>query len=161
MELERSAAIGEQDFAIGPRPTGSFPTLESVGSEEFVVVLPRDDDALAESSVDLATIASRPWVLFGHEHGLSATIESIFARHGLYVAGAVFTSQTDVAVNLAIAGLGPTIVPENVIPIGLEAYCRPMRDPFIRELFVYSLNPISSLAEGFLDHFRRVTATDR
>ncbi|WP_214107714.1 LysR family transcriptional regulator [Acrocarpospora catenulata] len=157
-ELERSTAMGLHDFAIGPLPDADFAHLEPLGAEEFVIVLPGGDEALASPVVNLAELARRPWVLFRKEHGLSIVMDTIFALHGIHPSGAVFTSQTDVAVNLAIAGLGPTIVPSNVVPEHLSGFCRSFEKPYMRELFVYSMNPKTSLADGFIQCFKDVLA---
>ena len=149
-ELEAAAAAGLHDLAVGPEPQQPFVDKQLVGREEFVVVLPRTDPALAESSVNVAQLADRAWVLFGPQHGLSTVVSSICAAAGVVPRGTVFTEQTDAAVRLAVAGIGPTIVPGNVVTEDLRQYCRPLREPFHRALYAYSPAPFSSLARTFV-----------
>lgn len=150
IELERAAAAGLHDLAVGPQPSQAFSDVISVGREEFVVVLPRGDEALADSTVDVATLATRRWVLFGPRHGLSSVVRSICDAHGVVPHGAVVTEQTDAAVRLALAGVGPAIVPGNVVSEDLRQFCRPLRKPYYRSLYAYSPAPLSSHARSFV-----------
>jgi DNA-binding transcriptional LysR family regulator len=149
-ELETAAATGAHDLVIGPEPQQAFLDMRSVGREEFVVVLPRDDPALAQSSIDVLDLAARRWVLFSPKHGLAPIVAGICSRAGFLPEGAVFTEQTDAAVRLAIAGVGPTIAPGNVVSEDRRAFCRPLRPAFHRRLYAYSPAPFSSLATNFL-----------
>ena len=158
-ELERSTLQGLHDFAVGPRPSGTFEVTELIGVEEFVVVLPGGDPLLDRPSVDISALGDRPWVLFTRDHGLSAVHDEIFGAAGITPEGAVSTSQTDVAVRLATVGLGPTIVPGNVVPPELRQFTRSLATPLLRELFVYATAPIPALARAFLDELRVVCAT--
>lgn len=160
-DLERSMLQGLHDFAIGPRPSVAFEVTEFVGTEEFVVVLPNGDPLLEAPSVDIGTLGDRPWVLFAREHGLSSVLDKIFAAAGIAPESAVSTSQTDVAVRLATVGLGPTIVPRNVVPPPLQQFTRSMTDPLLRELYMYATAPIPTLARDFLGELRTVCAAAR
>jgi DNA-binding transcriptional LysR family regulator len=150
IELETATAAGLHDLAVGPEPNQAFSDMVRIGREEFVVVLPRGDGALADSTVDVATLADRRWVLFGSRHGLSTVVRSICDANGVVPQGAVVTEQTDAAVQLAIAGIGPAIVPGNVVSEDLRRFCRPLREPYYRSLYAYSPAPFSSHARSFL-----------
>jgi len=158
-ELERYTLQGLHDFAVGPKPSAKFEVTEFIGSEEFVVVLPQGDELLDAQAVDIAELGGRPWVLFSRDHGLSNIHDDIFTTAGIAPESAVFTSQTDVAVRLATVGLGPTIVPDNVVPQPLRRYARSLATPLIRDLYVYGTAPIPGLAKAFLDELRNVCAT--
>ncbi|WP_405149809.1 LysR family transcriptional regulator [Sphaerisporangium sp. NBC_01403] len=157
-ELERSTLQGLHDFAVGPRPSAAFEVIEFIGTEEFVVVLPEADPLLDSRSVDISALGDRPWVLFSRDHGLSAILGELFAAAGIAPESAVYTSQTDVAVRLATVGLGPTIVPDNVVPRPLRRYARSLAVPLLRDLYAYSTTPLPSLAQPFLDELRGVAA---
>jgi DNA-binding transcriptional LysR family regulator len=150
IDLETATAAGLHDLAVGPEPKQAFADMVGVGREEFVVVLPRGDAALADSTVDVATLAARRWVLFGSRHGLSSVVRSICDANGVVPQGAVVTEQTDAAVQLAIAGVGPAIVPGNVVSEDLRRFCRSLREPYYRSLYAYSPAPFSSHARSFL-----------
>jgi DNA-binding transcriptional LysR family regulator len=159
-DLERSMTQGLHDFAIGPRPAGTFEVIELVGVEEFVVVLPGGDPMLSEPTVDIARLADRPWVLFSGAHGLSGVLDDIFTAAGIAPEAAVSTSQTDVAVRLAAVGLGPTIVPGNVVPSELQQFTRSLDTPLRRELYAYSTAPLPTLARAFVAEVKAVLDTD-
>ncbi|WP_176738325.1 LysR family transcriptional regulator [Micromonospora pallida] len=160
-ELERYTAQGLHDFAVGPKPSTAFEVTEFIGSEEFVVVLPQGDELLSSASVDIARLGDRPWVLFSRDHGLSSIHDDIFATVGIAPESAVFTSQTDVAVRLATVGLGPTIVPDNVVPPPLRRFARSLATPLTRDLYVYGTAPVPNLAKAFLDELRNVCAAPK
>ena len=54
------------------------------------------------------------------------------------------------APHLAAAGLGVTLVPQNVVPAGLNAAVRSLRSPLVRQLVAFSRQDWSVLAEAFL-----------
>ena len=55
------------------------------------------------------------------------------------------------AAHLAAAGLGVTIIPNNVVPHGLRAAVRSLRSPLVRELVAFTRRDWSPLAEAFLE----------
>ncbi|MBA0053211.1 LysR family transcriptional regulator [Streptomyces sp. AJS327] len=155
-ELERSTLQGLHDFAVGPKPTAVFEVTEFVGTEEFVVVLPEGDPLLDAATVDIATLGDRPWVRYDREHGLSSTLDEVFAAAGIAPEGAASTRQTDVAVRLATVGLGPALVPDNTVPPPFRRFARSMSTPLLRELYLYSPTPIPVLGRSLLTMLRRV-----
>jgi DNA-binding transcriptional LysR family regulator len=62
----------------------------------------------------------------------------------------VLTSQVETAARLAAAGVGPTLVPENVIPDGLDGALLPVDPPLGRELTVYAREQWSPLGGAFV-----------
>lgn len=149
--LEDSLLAGQGDLAVGPRPMHRFAEQVLLGVEEFVVVLPKRDPLLAQDTVDVAALAGRPWVLFTPEHGLSRLVDTICGRAGFTPTGYVRTRQTDAAVRLAAAGMGPAVVPGNVVPPGLRRCMRPLSEPYLRELHAYSRSAFGPLAADFVD----------
>lgn len=154
--LEEALLGGTGDLAVGPRPVHPFAEHVLLGVEEFVLVLPDDDPLLATPGrLDVAQLANRPWVLFAPEHGLSRTVDAICSDAGFRPRGAVHTRQTDAAVRLAVAGMGPAIVPGNVIPPGMRRCMRPMTKPFLREIYAYSRTRLDPLTGSFVAALRR------
>ncbi|MFD4422159.1 LysR family transcriptional regulator [Agromyces sp. NPDC058484] len=158
--LEQSVRDGQFDFAIGPKPGTTFAYMQSLGAEEFVVLLPREDPLLKEKQVSLAMLSKRRWVLFTPDNGIFRVHESIFARENLIIEGAAFTSQTDAAVNLAAAGLGPTIVPSNAVPEHLKPNLRPFHNRYLREVFAYAPDSLDPFSGSFVTELGTVVAED-
>jgi DNA-binding transcriptional LysR family regulator len=63
----------------------------------------------------------------------------------------VLTSQVETAARLAAAGVGPTLVPENVIPDGLDAALLRVDPPIGRELTVYAREQWGPLGGAFVE----------
>ncbi|MFL5825581.1 MAG: LysR substrate-binding domain-containing protein [Thermoleophilaceae bacterium] len=149
--LDDAVRIGVGDIAVGPRPPQWPGPVVELGWEEFVAVLPASD-ALAKSKrpVPLEALAERDWVLFGPDHGLSELILETCADAGFAPRRTVETGQVAAAPHLAAAGLGVTLIPNNVVPTGLNAAIRSLRPPLVRQLVAFSRRDWSSLAEAFL-----------
>lgn len=103
---------------------------------------PREDDGTGV--VDLATLADCAWVHYAPGNGLADLVDQACAAAGFQPRAAVRTEQSAAAPVLAAAGLGPALVPANVLPEGfpgrvlrpepairrtLAAYCRSTPDP--------------------------------
>src|SRR5215217_6130447 len=81
--LAQAVAEGSADLGIGPRPPEWSGPLESLGWEEFVVILPPGDPLRkADGPVALAALADREWVLFEREHALAELTERLCAAEG-------------------------------------------------------------------------------
>jgi DNA-binding transcriptional LysR family regulator len=62
----------------------------------------------------------------------------------------VQTAQVAAAGPLAAAGLGVTIIPSNVVPLGLDAAIRPLQPPPMRQLVAFTRQDWPPLAGAFL-----------
>jgi DNA-binding transcriptional LysR family regulator len=144
-ELAEQMAQGVADVAVGPRPPGWDGPARSLGHEEFVVVAPD----LPAGPVRLADLVDRQWVLFSAENGLGEAVSAAFAPLGRLPRAAVRTQQTATAVRLAACGLGPALVPGNVVPPDLAGLVRPLDPPVRRELVAYSRARPSALVTAF------------
>lgn len=152
--LEEAALTGSLDFAIGPEPQVDFPHTLELGNEEMVLVVPPSIATQKPSSVSVTELADERWVTFKKDHGLRVLMESQFLTFGISPRTSVATSQTDVAIQLAAAGLGPTLVPRNVVPQELSGLIRSLDPVQERALFGYARADFSSLTKKF---FREVT----
>jgi DNA-binding transcriptional LysR family regulator len=150
--LAEAVAQGGADLGIGPRPAEWTGPLESLGWEEFVVLLP-PGDALreAEAPIALRELADRDWVLFEREHALARLTDELCAAEGFTPSAAVRTAQIAAVPALAAAGLGPALVPVNIVPGPLRRSVRPLDPPRARELCGYARAEWSPLARAFLD----------
>jgi DNA-binding transcriptional LysR family regulator len=153
-ELEDAIRSGYGDIGVGPRPHRAFEEQVDLGEEEFVVVMSSADDLAHAPAVDLFDLRDRLWVLFASDHGLSEIVGDACRKAGFTPKGAVHTYQVEAAVRFAAAGLGPTLVPRNVIPTGVEAAVIPLDPPLSRTLCAFSREPLTALASTFLSYLQ-------
>jgi DNA-binding transcriptional LysR family regulator len=150
--LDEAVRIGAGDIAVGPRPPQWPGPVVELGWEEFVVVLPASDPlAQKKRAVSLKELAERNWVLFGPDHGLSELVLGVCARAGFTPRRTLQTNQVAAAAPLAAAGLGVTIVPNNVLPHGLNAETLRLRPALVRQLVAFTRQDWSPLAQAFLE----------
>ena len=149
--LEADVRAGVGDIALGPVPEDWKGPLELLGLEELVVVLPESDPLAGVRATPLAALADRQWILFQPGHGLTEVVEGACRRAGFQPQVAVRTTQVEAAVRLAAAGLGPAMVPDNVVSSDLEPTVVRLDPPVVRELAAYTRSEWSPLASAFLD----------
>jgi DNA-binding transcriptional LysR family regulator len=153
--LEEAVEQGVADFAIGPLPLRAWEgPLEKVSWEEFVVVAPPGDPLAARKTVRLEELADREWVLYHQDHGLAGILEEVCRRAGFSPRGTVRTSQAEGAARLASAGIGPALVPDNIVLPGIEGSVLRLIPPLIREVAVYSRTELSRTAGAFVEVLR-------
>lgn len=147
--LEAAALTENLDFVIGPEPRVAFPYMHEFGVEEIALVLPPRLAGIHAGPMALQSLADESWVTFKDNHGLSILMESAFLRSGISPATSVATSQTDVAIRMAAAGLGITLVPRNVVPSDVAHLTRSLDPKVERRLVGYSKSPFSDLTLEF------------
>jgi DNA-binding transcriptional LysR family regulator len=149
--LEEAVQEGIADFGIGPMPLREWDgQLEQVGWEEFVIVLPRSDPLAGRRKVRIEELADREWVLFHPDHGLAGIVEEVCLRAGFSPRGTVRTSQAEGAARLAAAGLGPTLVPDNIVLPGLDGAVVRLDPPVTRDVVAYTRTEWSPTARAFV-----------
>ena len=148
---EDSVRDGLSDLGIGPPPIDWSGPICRLGWEEFLVVLPAGDPAASRRRLPLAALEERDWVMFEPGNGLHDLILSACGSAGFTPRHAVLTSQVETAARRAAAGVGPTLVPENVIPDGLEGALLRVDPPLGRELTVYGRQEWGPLGRAFVD----------
>jgi DNA-binding transcriptional LysR family regulator len=154
-DLVEAVRSGVGDIAIGPRPIGWEGPVETLGFEQFVVVLgPRDPLFGQPGPIELAALADRDWVLFPPWHGLAELTTTACASAGFLPRDAVRTAQVEAAARLAAVGLGVTLVPDNIVPAHLLGHTRPLAPPVVRELVAYTRSEWSPPARAFLEALR-------
>jgi DNA-binding transcriptional LysR family regulator len=144
---------GEADIAIGPAPAGWTGTCRSLGPEEFFVVLPFDDVELqpGRRRIDLRTLADRPWVLYAPDFGLTPIVSEACSQAGFTPRAAARTHHTATAIELAAAGLGPALVPSNVIGPDFECCTVRPDPPILRQLAAFTRPYVSPPAAAFIE----------
>jgi DNA-binding transcriptional LysR family regulator len=150
--LARAVSEGSADLGIGPRPQEWTGPLESLGWEEFVLILPPDDPLRrGDKPVPLAALGERDWVLFEREHALAEVIDKLCAAEGFTPRAAVRTPQIAGVAALAAAGLGPALVPSNIVIGPLRKAVRSLDPPRARELCAFTRSAWSPMARALLD----------
>ena len=148
---EDSVRGGAGDLGIGPPPSDWTGPVRRLGWEEFLVVLAPEDSLATRRKIRLVELKDRDWVMFERGNGLHDLIVSACASAGFTPRHAVLTSQVETAARLAAAGVGPTLVPENVIPDGLDGALLRVDPPLGRELTVYAREQWGPLGGAFVD----------
>jgi DNA-binding transcriptional LysR family regulator len=152
-ELAEQMRLGVADVAVGPPPRRWDGPVRSLGFEDLVLVVAVDDPLVQEQckTVKLERLADRPWTLYAPENGLSPVVAEACAAAGFTPRPAVRTHHTATAVQLAAAGLGPALVPENAVEPGFTgALLRP--DPAVRrELVAFTRADPPPLVDAFTD----------
>jgi DNA-binding transcriptional LysR family regulator len=151
---EDSVRGGVGDLGIGPPPIDWAGPVRRLGWEEFLVVLSPEDPRASRRRVRLVELKDRDWVMFEPGNGLHDLIVSACASAGFTPRHSVLTSQVETAARLAAAGAGPTLVPENVIPDGLEGAFLRVDPPLGREVTVYAREHWGPLGGAFVELMR-------
>jgi DNA-binding transcriptional LysR family regulator len=149
--VEDSVRGGAGDLGIGPPPIDWTGRVRRLGWEEFLVVLSPEDPRATRRNIRLVELKDSDWVMFEAGNGLHDLIVSACASAGFTPRHAVLTSQVETAARLAAAGVGPTLVPENVIPDGLAGALLRVDPPIGRELTVYAREQWGPLGGAFVD----------
>jgi len=152
-ELRDAMAAGVADVAVGPVPEKWDGPVRELGVEEFVIVLPADGPSEDDGStrVRLETLADCAWVHYAPGNGLGELVDRVCGAAGFRPRAAVRTEQTAAAPVLAAAGLGPALVPANVIPVHFEGRVLRPDPPIQRTLGAYTRSDPDPLTAGFID----------
>ncbi len=144
---------GDADIGVGSEPEGWEGPQRALGAEEFVIILPAGDPDMpaGDRPIDLACLADRPWVLYAATFGLAPIVAAACARAGFTPHAAVRTHHTATAVELAAAGLGPALVPGNVVGPDFRACTAHPDPPVCRELVAFTRAKPSPPALAFID----------
>jgi DNA-binding transcriptional LysR family regulator len=150
--LEDAVEQGVADFAIGPLPVRAWDgPLAVISWEEFVIVVPPADPLAGRTAIRLEELADREWVLYHQDHGLAGILEESCRSAGFSPRGSVRTSQAEGAARLASAGLGPALVPDNIVLPGIEGSVLRLKPRLIRDVAAYARTEWSPTAAAFID----------
>src|SRR5437879_3485630 len=149
---EDAVEQGIADFAIGPMPVRAWEgPLAVIAWEEFVIVVPPADPLAGRRSIRLEELADREWVLYHPDHGLAGILEETCRRAGFTPRGSVRTSQAEGAARLASAGLGPALVPDNIVLPGIEGSVLRLEPRLIRDVAAYARTEWSPTSAALID----------
>ncbi len=150
-ELVDAMNAGEADLAVGPDPSNWSGVTRVLGTEELVVVVAADDPAATGHTVKLQDLADRSWVHYAPGHGLADVLDNACAQAGFEPRIAVRTEQTAAAPALAAAGLGPALVPDNILPKDFDGHILHPEPAVRRTLTAYTRGEPDPLAAAFID----------
>ncbi|MFJ3792549.1 LysR family transcriptional regulator [Kitasatospora sp. NPDC090091] len=154
-ELRAAMTAGQADLAIGTPPPDWEGPIRELGVEEFVLALPAESGAGERGSVALADLADRDWVHYAPGNGLADLVDEACAEAGFRPRAAVRTEQTAAAPLLAAAGLGPALVPANIVPLGFDGVVRRPEPPVRRPLVAYTRTRPDPLSAAFVELLAR------
>ncbi|NIH78394.1 LysR family transcriptional regulator [Amycolatopsis viridis] len=154
-ELAEAMAQGQADLAVGPEPSDWDGPVHPLGEEEFVVVVSPDDPAAGATRVRLADLADREWVHYAPGNGLADLLDQVCGAAGFQPRAAVRTEQTAAAPSLAAAGLGPALVPANVLPARFPGHLLRPDPPVRRAVTAYTRPAADPVTSAFTDLLRR------
>ncbi|MDX3434167.1 LysR family transcriptional regulator [Streptomyces sp. ME01-18a] len=159
-ELADAVADGQADLAVGPQPQGWRGPIEPLGTEEFVVAVSADDPlaAAGPGEVALSALADRRWVHFAPDHGLADVLDRACEPAGFQPRVAVRTEQTASAPILAAAGLGPALVPANLVPDSYNGVLLAPVPPVRRLLTAYTRSQFDAPSRAFTDVLKETAA---
>lgn len=157
VELAEAMSQGQADLAVGPVPTDWTGPARELGVEELVIVVAADDPAAASGGtrIRLSELAGRSWVCYPPGHGLADVLARACAAAGFTPRVAVRTEQTGAAPGLAAAGLGPALVPANILPASFDGHLLRPEPPVCRTLTAYTRGEPDPLAAAFIDVLAR------
>lgn len=133
---------GEADLGVGPLPADWAGDRIELGWEQLILVLP-SGDPLADlaDAVQLEALSQRDWVLYEEGHGLGEQALRACREAGFEPHVAVRTAQVEAAVRLAVAGMGPTLVPIKNVPPELRAHVRWIDPPVAWRVWAFVSAP--------------------
>jgi DNA-binding transcriptional LysR family regulator len=152
-DLANAMNHGGADVAVSAAPLHWDGPVRVLGREDLVIVL-ADDDPIAAGgrrTMPLLELSKRPWVLYAPDNGLAGVVAQACSAAGFIARPAVHTHHTSTAVQLAAAGLGPALVPRNMIEADFRgALIEP--DPRVhRELVAFTTTPEVPHISSFID----------
>jgi DNA-binding transcriptional LysR family regulator len=150
--LEDAVRQGIADLGVGPLPLHRWEgPLERIGWEEMTVVVAADDPLAGRRSVKLEELADREWVLYHPDHGLADIVEEVCRHAGFTPRGTVRTSQAEGAARFAAAGLGPALVPNNIVLPGIGGAVLRLEPRLMREVAAYTRTDWSPTGSAFVE----------
>ena len=116
--------------------------------------LQRSQGIATDGTLALGELADRAWVHYSPGNGLADLVDRAWAEAGLRPRIAVRAEQTSAALLLA-AGLGPALVPANIIPPDFDGAALRPDPPIQRTLTAYTRTRPDRLTTAFTDLLAR------
>lgn len=110
--LEELLRAGEIDFAGALLPTSEDFDFQLVRREPLVALLRADHPLAGEARLSMEALVATPFILFEPGFTLQRMIRDACRRAGVTPKVAVLSSQIDFMVELVVAGMGATFLPQ-------------------------------------------------
>ncbi|HWK28050.1 MAG TPA: LysR family transcriptional regulator [Solirubrobacter sp.] len=151
VQVADAVAAGEADLGVGPLPPDWPGARIELGWEQLVLVLPSGDPlAHGEHDLTLDALAGREWVFYDEGHGLGEQALKACRAAGFEPQIAVRTAQVEAAARLAVAGLGPALVPIKNVGAELTPHVRGIDPPVAWRVWAYvAADELSDLTAEF------------
>ncbi|MEZ0094877.1 LysR family transcriptional regulator [Streptacidiphilus sp. EB129] len=152
-DLVAAMEAGHADLAVGPTPPQWDGPVREIGAEEFVIAAASEADLPVHDGVriSLSGLATREWVHFSPQSGLSEILDDACRAAGFTPDVAVRAEQGPTALNLARAGLGLALVPGNLVPPHFDGLLLRPDPPVRRPLSVYTRVRPDPITAAFVD----------
>jgi DNA-binding transcriptional LysR family regulator len=151
-DLIAAMEAGQADVAVGPTPSGWAGPTRDIGAENFVVATAADAVLPGiPPKVRMSDLADQQWVHYTPPSGLADVLAAACQQAGFTPHAAVRTEQSASALNLARAGLGITMLPDNVVPPNFDGIIRQPDPPVLRHLSVYTRVRPDPITAAFVD----------
>ncbi|WP_372405376.1 BTAD domain-containing putative transcriptional regulator [Streptomyces luteireticuli] len=152
-ELHAALESGEADLAVGPLPDMWHHPVHLLGTEEFVIVLPPDDPCTLPvgTRVPFSALRDRKWVRLAPRNGLARFLDEACAAAGFRPGTAIYTEQSAAAPLLTLSGLGPSLIPANMLPPHFAGRVFLPEPPIRRTLAAYSCGRPDAVATVFIE----------
>lgn len=150
--LEEAVRDGFADVAVAPRPHSWNGPVRDLGVEEFVLVLPTGESVPPDGGrLPVRELAGRRWVHYEPANGLAEVVDQVCAAAGFMPKVTVRTAQTSAAPRLAAAGLGPALVPANILS-PTDAVTVAFPEPAVRRpIAAFARHAPDPVAAAFID----------
>lgn len=148
-DLLDALGAGQADLAVTPLPGSWDGPRRLVGTEEFVVVLPPGHRLIGKPRIALAELADDAWVHFAEDHGLAGVLDHNARLQGFAPRIALRTEQTAAAVRYAAAGVGPALVPANIVGSDCAHLTTRVQPGIERSVFVVARDADEPLTAAF------------
>ncbi|MER5784157.1 BTAD domain-containing putative transcriptional regulator [Streptomyces mobaraensis] len=152
-ELQAAVTSGAADVAVGPLPDSWPHPVRLLGTEEFAIVLPPDDPVAAASGARMpfTALRDRAWVRLAPRNGLARFLDEGCAAAGFHPRTAMLTELSAAAPMLTHSGLGPTLIPANMVPRHFAGRVILPDPPIRRTLAAYANGPLDAVAAAFVE----------
>jgi DNA-binding transcriptional LysR family regulator len=147
---------GGADITVAPPPTVTAEHVETLGTEEIVVVAAPGHRFADFDAVPLEELKDEPLVHYDHNNGMAPWVDQFAAERGVLLPRpALRTGSPRTAAHLAAAGMGIAIVPLSALTPRPDATVRPFDPPALRDVIVVVAAPHDALVRRFVADLRQ------
>jgi DNA-binding transcriptional LysR family regulator len=147
---------GGADILVGPPPTKTDEHVEVIGAEEIVVVAAPGHRFAAMNAVPAAELSEEPLVHYHRSNGNATWVDEFAARRGVTLPEpALRTGSPRTAAQLAVAGMGVSIVPVSALTPRPGGTVRSFDPPELRDVIVVVAAPHDELVARFVADLKK------